>query len=57
MTAEDLLVHDGSDGQAVETVCERFPQLDVESAFTCNINTTVSADLTGQMLYMLHLQF
>lgn len=35
VTAEDLLVHYGSDGQAVEAVGESFPQLDVESAFTC----------------------
>lgn len=38
MTAEDLLVHDGGDGQAVEAVGKRLPQLDVESAFTCGIN-------------------
>ncbi len=31
VTAEDLLVHDGGDGQAVEAVRERLPQLDVES--------------------------
>lgn len=36
VTAEDLLVHYGSDGQTVEAVGERLPQLDVESAFTCN---------------------
>ena len=35
VTAEDLLVHYGSDGQAVEAVGERLPQFDVESAFTC----------------------
>ena len=29
MAAEDLLVHDGGDGQTVETVREGFPQLDV----------------------------
>lgn len=34
VTAEDLLVHDGGDGQAVKAVGERLPQLDVESAFT-----------------------
>lgn len=38
VTAEDLLVHYGGDGQAVEAVGERLPQLDVESAFTCKIN-------------------
>lgn len=43
VTAEDLLIHDGGDGQAVEAVGESFPQFDVKSAFTCNINTTVSA--------------
>lgn len=35
VTAEDLLVHDGGDGQAVETVGKRLPQFDVEPAFTC----------------------
>lgn len=35
MAAEDLLVHDGGDGQAVEAVSEGLPQLDVEPAFTC----------------------
>jgi len=29
MTAEDLLVDDGGDGQTVEAVGERLPQLDV----------------------------
>ena len=38
MAAEDLLVHDGRDGQAVEAVGESLPQLDVEPAFTCGIN-------------------
>ena len=28
MTAEDLVVDNGGDGQAVEAVRERFPQLD-----------------------------
>lgn len=44
VTAEDLLVHYGSDRQAVEAVGERFPQLDVESAFTCKSNKTVSLE-------------
>lgn len=48
VTAEDLLVHYGSNGQAVETVGEGFPQLDVESAFTCKINKPVSQDASGQ---------
>lgn len=37
VAAEDLLVHDGGDGQAVEAVSERLPQLNVESALTCDI--------------------
>ena len=32
MAAEDLLVHDGGDGETVKTVGEGFPQLDVVSA-------------------------
>lgn len=35
VAAEDLLVHDGGNGQAVEAVGEGLPQLDVEPAFTC----------------------
>ena len=34
MTAEDLLVDDGGDGQTVEAVREGLPQLDVEPALT-----------------------
>ena len=34
VTAEDLLVDDGGDGQAVEAVRERLPQFDVEAPFT-----------------------
>lgn len=48
MTAEDLLVHYGSDGQAVEAVGERLPQLYVESAFTCKINKAVSQEALWQ---------
>ena len=29
MTTEDLVIHNGCDGQAVEAVCEGLPQLDV----------------------------
>ena len=49
VTAEDLLVHDGGDGQAVEAVGERLPQLDVESAFTCNTNREVSQEAESHM--------
>jgi len=31
VAAEDLLVHDGRDGEAVEAVRERLPKLDVEA--------------------------
>ena len=39
MTAEYLLVHDGCYRQAVKTVCERFPQLNVVSSFTLIIKS------------------
>ena len=35
VAAEDLLVHDGRHRQAVETVGEGFPQLDVVPPFAC----------------------
>jgi len=35
VTAEDLLVNDGNDGQTVETVRERLPQLDAVSSLAC----------------------
>lgn len=31
----DLLVHDGSDGQAVEAVGEGFPQFNVVASLAC----------------------
>ena len=34
VAAEDLLVHNSSNWEAVETVREGFPQLDVISSFT-----------------------
>ena len=34
VTAEYLLVHYGGDGQAVEAIRERLPELDVEAPFT-----------------------
>jgi hypothetical protein len=33
VTTEDLLVNNGGNGQAVETVCEGLPQLDVVPPF------------------------
>ena len=35
VTAENLLVDDGGDRQAVEAIRECLPQLDVEAPFTC----------------------
>ena len=34
VATEDLLVHDGCNGQAVETVSEGLPQLDVVAPLT-----------------------
>jgi hypothetical protein len=34
MTAENLLVDDSGNGQAVEAICECFPQFDIVSTFT-----------------------
>lgn len=34
VTAKDLLVDDGSNGQAVEAVCESFPEFNVVTPFT-----------------------
>jgi len=48
VTAEDLLVHYGGDGQAVEAVGKSLPQLDVEPAFTCNVNET-GRDVSGDL--------
>ena len=38
VAAEDLLVHDGGDGQTVETVREGLPQLNVVSPLTYEHN-------------------
>lgn len=35
MAAEDLLVYNGCNGQAVEAVSERFPQFDVVASLAC----------------------
>ena len=34
MTAEKFLIHNCSNRQTVETICERLPQFDVKSPFT-----------------------
>ena len=35
MATEDLLVHNGGDGETVETVGECFPQFDVVASLAC----------------------
>merc|ERR1719361_920152 len=44
VTTEDLLVNDGGNGQAVETVCEGLPQLDVVPPFAFIIETIDAVD-------------
>ena len=39
MAAEDLLVDDGRDREAIEAVGERLPQLDVVSPLACTTHT------------------
>ena len=41
MTAEYLLVDNGGDGQAVEAIRERLPELDVEAPFTYGGETEI----------------
>ena len=41
MHAEDLLVHDGRHGQAVEAVGEGLPQLDVVPPLACERQSSV----------------
>ena len=36
VTTEDLLVHNGCDGQTVEAVSEGFPQFDVVASLACD---------------------
>lgn len=44
MHGEYLFVDDGSDGEAVETVCERLPELDVVSSLTFVVETVDPID-------------
>jgi hypothetical protein len=39
MTAENLLVNDSSNGQAVEAICECLPQFDIVSTLTLIIKS------------------
>ena len=42
VTAENLLVDDGGDGQAVEAVRERLPQLDVVTSLTFILSNIIT---------------
>ena len=44
MHAQDLLIDDGGNGQAVEAVSEGLPQLDVVSALALVVETIDSVD-------------
>lgn len=44
MHREDLLVDDGSDGQAVEAIGERLPQLDIVSSLALIVETIDTVD-------------
>lgn len=44
MHSEDLLVNDGSNGQAVEAVGERLPQLDIVSALALVVEAVYAVD-------------
>ena len=37
MTAENLLVNDGGDGETIETISKRFPQFDIKPSFACKV--------------------
>jgi hypothetical protein len=39
MTTKDFLIDNCSDGQAVEAVCKRLPQLYIESSLACKTQT------------------
>lgn len=44
MHGEDLFVDDGGDGQTVEAVGKRLPQLDIVSSFTFVVKPVDSVD-------------
>lgn len=44
MAAEDLLIHNGCNGQAVEAVSERLPQFDVVSSLAFIIEAINAVD-------------
>ena len=44
MHAEDFIVDKGGDGQAIEAVCEDFPQFDSMSALTFIVESVNTVD-------------
>lgn len=44
MHGEDLLINDGSDWQAIEAICEGFPQLDIVSSLALIVEAIDSVD-------------
>lgn len=51
VAAEDLLVDDSSDREAVETIGEGFPEFDVVSSFTCASIVVIITDRDRVQIY------
>ena len=55
VATEDLLVHNGGDGETVETVGECFPQFDVVASLACqNRKCKETAEVHGLRTYIHH---
>ena len=54
VAAEDLLVHNGGDGQAVEAVRERLPQLDVVTSLTFILSNIITQVFNPIIPYIHH---
>jgi len=50
MTAEDLLINDGCNGQTVKTICECLPQLYVVSSLALIIESIDTIDAGTLMI-------
>lgn len=50
MHCEDLLIDYGSNGQAVEAVCKRLPELDIVSSLTLIIEAINAVDRSAFMV-------
>ena len=44
MHAEDFIIDDGGNGQAIESVCESFPEFDVVSSLAFVVKAVNSVD-------------